>query len=241
MNLTEATKSILITTKQRLENDIETFQLFVNARTDDGKTPLHYASFRGNIEIIQLLISHYGDSSVITDLGMNMIHFACQGNQPSSLVYFKIKEMLSLQLGDKNANTPLHIAVKNGSEQALIFLLQWNINPNIQNNEGKTPLHSAVINHKVRIVKKLLQNGANKNIKDYANKTPVQYAKDYQDVTKIFKELNICQILFYKPPIVKNKYNGVKSVFFILIHLFVSIFTFIVILPCIFLIIIFSI
>lgn len=240
LNLPKATIAILINTKKRLINDIETFKSFVNGKTTDNKTPLHYASFRGNIEIIKLLISNYADASAKTSSGLNMMHFACQGNQTSSLVYFKMKARLNVHFGDMNDNTPLHIAVINASEQALIYLLQWNANPNIQNKDGQTPLHCAVINHKVRLIKKLLQNGADKGIKDYKNKTPVQYAIDlnHQDIVAIFKDLNIFEVLFYKPPILKHKYNGINAAFFLCLHLFISICTYIIILPRIFILLI---
>ena len=60
---------------------------WINQKTEeDGFTALHFASFRGNIQIIQLLIEHQADIYLLNGHGLSMIHVAAQGDQAISLV-----------------------------------------------------------------------------------------------------------------------------------------------------------
>lgn len=50
---------------------------WVNAQTlDDGFSALHYASFRGNIVLIKLLIKNGANISAKNKFGINMLHVA---------------------------------------------------------------------------------------------------------------------------------------------------------------------
>jgi palmitoyltransferase ZDHHC13/17 len=60
---------------------------WVNARTTkEGFTALHFASFRGNIRIIRLLIGVGANINVRNNYGINLMHIAAQGDQTHSLV-----------------------------------------------------------------------------------------------------------------------------------------------------------
>lgn len=52
-------------------------KLWVNHRTEeDGFTALHFASFRGNINIINLLLDHGADMNIRNNFGINVLHVA---------------------------------------------------------------------------------------------------------------------------------------------------------------------
>jgi len=54
---------------------------WINYRTDDdGFTALHFASFRGNVTLINLLLSHGADMNVKNNFGINVMHVAAQGD-----------------------------------------------------------------------------------------------------------------------------------------------------------------
>jgi ankyrin repeat protein len=54
---------------------------WVNKKTnDEGFTALHFASFRGNIVLVRLLIEQHADISVRNKFGINMLHVAAQGD-----------------------------------------------------------------------------------------------------------------------------------------------------------------
>jgi ankyrin repeat protein len=121
---------------------------YVNKQSDHGLRPLHYASFRGNINAIEKLISYGANVDLLTRKGLGVMHLASQADQPCSLVYFVEKFQIKLDNKDKFGSTPLHWACYTGSENVVIYLLyryQNYLDINSQDNEGLTPLHLAVM------------------------------------------------------------------------------------------------
>ena len=177
LDKTEIIKCIIEKTKIRLELNNEElnseekkenekiFKDFINAKTDgDNQTALHYASFRGNMTIIKLLIENFADINALTTTGYNMIHKAAMGNKPSAIIYFNKKYNMNIGDTDDNEMNALHLAVRNSMENSVIFLLSLGLDPNLKDKDGNTPLHYAVKKGQSRIIKKLLQRGADRNI-----------------------------------------------------------------------------
>ena len=54
--------------------------LNAHSRGDDGFTPLHFASFHGNMALIRLLVQHAADVNAKNRQGINMLHVAAQGD-----------------------------------------------------------------------------------------------------------------------------------------------------------------
>ena len=221
-----------ISTEDKSKNE-KIFKDFINAKTDgDNQTALHYASFRGNIELIKLLISNYAEINALTNTGYNMIHKAAMGNKPSAIVYFNKKYNMNLEDTDENKMNALHLAVRNNMENSVIFLLSLGLDPNIRDKDGCTALHYAVRKGQARIIKKLLQRGADKNLTDYKGKTPVTIAKNKDEIKEIFRKKGVCEKLFFKPDISKKTLCSNKNmILFIVMHIIIIIFVFFLILP----------
>ena len=61
------------------ENDA--FKIWINSRTkDDEFSPLHFASFSGNLDAIDTLVHHYADIHQRTRTKMTMMHVAAQSD-----------------------------------------------------------------------------------------------------------------------------------------------------------------
>lgn len=133
---------------------VEILKVWVNAKNNQGFTVLHYASYKGNIEVIKMLIENKANVEEVNNRGLNMLHLAAQGDQPPSLVYFKEKFMMNITSLDEMGSTPLHWACYSSSERALEFILSWDVNTNQPDKEGLTPLHlavsSGIIHNKIR-------------------------------------------------------------------------------------------
>jgi palmitoyltransferase len=114
-------------------------------QTEQGYTALHYASYRGNIDITKLLIECGANIDITNKRGLNVLHMSAQGNQPSSLVYFKEHYNYDLYSCDDMGSTALHWACYTGSDNAVVFLLSWNPKLNMQDKEGYTALHLSVM------------------------------------------------------------------------------------------------
>ena len=244
---TNVVETIIEQTKKRLKlspefslseeeksQNLEIFKNFINAKTQiDNQTALHYASFRGNIKIIKLLIENYAEINVISSNGYNMIHKAAQGNKPSAIIYFNKKYGMSLDATDENLMNALHLASANGMDNSVIYLLSLGLDPNIKDKFGYTALHYAVKKNHTRIIKKLLQRGADRNIEEYkTKKTPVMLAKNKPEILEIFRKKGVCEQLFFRPDISqKTPCSNKNMIFFISLHLIIISLIFFIIVP----------
>ena len=237
--LIEQTKIRLGLTNSSLLNEEEKkskeqiFLNFINAKTEkDSLTALHFASFRGNIKAIKLLINNGAEINALTVNGLNMIHKAAQGDKPSAIVYFYKKYNMDLEATDENQDNALHLAVKSRMQNSVIYLLALGINPNAKDKNGFTALHYAVKMENIRIIKKLLQKGASNLIREHKkNKLPQEMSKK-PEIQEIFRKKGICEKLFFKPDIEeKTFFSNINMLLFIILHVFIIFSSFFILLP----------
>jgi len=181
---------------------------WVNSKTDEGFTPIHFASFKGNMEIIKLLESHGADFAIKNNQGLSVIHIAAQGDQPVSLAYFREKG-LSIIERDEKGSTPLHWAAFLGMENSTNFLTSWRCPVNETDLEsGFTSLHLAVLSGNAKVVRRILTKGADKNIKDKDGRTPLDIAKEneYKNITQLLQGRGwFVELLNIKPALQKKR------------------------------------
>jgi len=239
LNLGDVVIIIFEEMKKREIDDI-TVRQFVNKMSKNSLTALHLAAYRGNIEMINFLINKGADIYCKNEKGLNVLHIAAQGDQPSSLILFRERYEMDLEELDEMGNTPLHWASYMGSECFINLLLSYrNLNVNIQECQGLTPLHLAVMSEKIKIIKKLIHYGAVKNIKDYKNRTVYALAveKNKNTIAEMLKNENISSINY--PQLLNNPgYAGSTKTksnqfiyIFIILHAVCELITFFLILP----------
>ena len=206
----------------------EDFRQLINKKNSKGVVALHYASFQGNVDIIKYLINYGADINVLTKRDLNIIHYAAQGNQPNSLVYFYLfhKDKINLENVDKGGSTPLHWASYSSSVEFALYLINYGVDINKKDKNGNTPLHLAVIKNSYKMVQKLLQKGAINNIKNLENKTPKDIAlkNKFKNIYELLKESEQCQFCNIKAPIQKekkSKKNILIAFFFQIISAFI--------------------
>ena len=134
----------------------------VNAKDNDGWTPLQHAAKRGNVEIIKLLLEKGADVNAKSNDGVTALMSAAKRG------YMEIIKLLLEKGADVNANfkgngTALSLAAEAGQTNAVGFLLDKNANINATNWDGDTALMTAVEHGKIEVVKLLLARGADVN------------------------------------------------------------------------------
>ena len=218
------------------KNNSEKLKDFINEANDQGVTPLHYASFRGDVQIIQLLIENGGDMTKTTKRKLNVIHYCAQGNKPNALMYFYLKmkeneneknQYKLIKDKDGGGSTPLHWAVYSIAEDLLLYLINLDIFDseedrkefiNEVDKEGYSALHLSVSSKSSRIAMKLLQNGADPKVVDKKGETPLQLAinKKQHDIIHILRNSQECQFCNVKAPVkqIKKSSNNIICVFF---------------------------
>ena len=127
------------------EESPEVLKKWINISTKEGNTPLLYACFRGNVDLIIKLLENQADYTASNCQGLNCLHVSAQANKPQSLIYMLERFGLDINTRDSVNSTPLHWACYTGSQDAVNFVLAQNAEINLQDKEGYTPLHLAVI------------------------------------------------------------------------------------------------
>ncbi|MCL2764345.1 MAG: ankyrin repeat domain-containing protein [Treponema sp.] len=186
------------------------------ALTDsEGRTALHLASIKGNLEAAKDVLSVLPSSSVSINLkdnsGNNALDYAL--SNPGSKSHIEIAEQLILSGSNSeyhifsyfgpavrtaNYNTrrneglaPIHYAVMGNYTGLIEFLLERNIDVNIKSTSGATALHEAVRKGNINIIKMLLENDADVNARDAKGNTPLHTgipASVHKEVVILFLE-----------------------------------------------------
>jgi cytohesin len=146
----------------------------VNARENDGSTPLKLAVAGRNLAIVRLLLENKANPNV----SPNPLFTAAQ--HPSG-------EMVKLLLAygadpngefalkiSKDPDIPLLAAVQIGAQDSAFALLDAKADPNLTNQSGATPLHLAL--GQEAVFKRLIKEGAAVNVRDRSGETPLHYA-----------------------------------------------------------------
>ena len=176
---------------------------FINEKNDGGLTALHYTAFKGNLELSKILIKNGASVDAITNLGKNIIHLSSEGNQPSLMIYFLIKEKLDIYTRDENGSSPLHWACFSGAKDSIKFLIGLNADIDAQDKEKLTPLHLAAFYNREEIIIQLLQNGADKNAKTTRGELPIDIArkKNYKSIINILEDKDYNPLCSLKTPL----------------------------------------
>jgi len=169
----------------------------VEARDDDGWTPLHWAANqhgslplnplddeKDETEIVRLLLGMGADANARTTREKEfMSHFGPLPEEPGqtplhlAASHIELAPLLVASGADVNAKdslgqTPLHKAVRVRNIEGVEFLLTHGADINAQDNQGKTALHIAAPFHQTELTLILLANGADATLKDGSGETP---------------------------------------------------------------------
>lgn len=113
----------------------------------NGFYPIHIASSEGHIDIIQEILQQCPDSwELLNQRGENILHVAAKSGKAKAfsdmLKMPEIKELINE--GDKNGNTPLHLATICGHPKIASTLTRdERVNLNVENNERLTAMDIA--------------------------------------------------------------------------------------------------
>jgi ankyrin repeat protein len=174
----------------------------VNAKANDGTTPLHLACQRGNEQAVELLLaSNEIDEAITDENGDTPLHEACSSGETNIvnkiLTKLKAGESVNLLLPNDKQLMPLHIACREGYVEIVKLLLKEGFHQKkdlveAKDNERSTPLHLACENGREGnddIVKTLLLNNADIFAEMEGGLTPMHIAAKYGHV-KVMDMLN---------------------------------------------------
>ena len=142
----------------------------VNAKDKHGGTPLHRAAYKGQKEIIELLITKGANvkhSSHGTPLDWAMM-------EGGRLFVRFLREHGGKTVGELKAEADRIIgAAKDGDVEAVKQAIADRVDVNAKDSGGSTPLHSAAYSGEAEVSELLIAEGAKVNVMDTLGKTPL--------------------------------------------------------------------
>jgi ankyrin repeat protein len=114
----------------------------VEAKSNYGQTPLHWASERNYIERAKLLLERGADLEAKDNDGWTPLHLASANN------YIELAKLLldagaDVKAKDNDGWTPLYVASARNHIEIAKFLLERGADVRAKDNTGETPLHGA--------------------------------------------------------------------------------------------------
>ena len=155
----------------------------VNATNKQNETPLMWASFNGNVDAMNVLISA-GANQAIQDVdGDTYLHYAVHGNGSKEVLQAVIDLGADVNATNKQNTTALMVASSKGNEDAMNVLISAGANHTIQDAVGMTWLHYAVHgNCSKEVLQAVIDLGADVNATNNSNITPLMLASRKSNV-----------------------------------------------------------
>jgi len=149
----------------------------INVQDELDFTPLHLASSKGHIEIVEFLLNHGADMELEIFDGETPLMLAAQHARHRQ--YETIKTLLEhgakVNHKDENGRTALHNAAMHRGKEVINLLISYGADVNARNKYQSTPLHQAAMLNNIEAAKALVEHGADifaKNFHDYSKPRP---------------------------------------------------------------------
>ena len=130
------------------------------ADTNSGKTPLHSASAKGHLVVVQCLLDAGADKEKAAD-GATPLHVAALVGH-HAVVQCLLDAGADKEKADSDGFTPLHLAALLGHQGVVQCLLDAGADKEKADSNGFTPLHLAALLGRQRVAQCLLDAGADK-------------------------------------------------------------------------------
>ena len=157
-----------------------------------GDTPLLYASYIGNPQIVSALLDANCNIRAKDDIdGAMAIHIAAANgnNEVISLLLNKDKTLIN-EADNNGEDTALHWAIMKNFDSTIELLLNQGANPTQKNSSAQTPLHYAAIYGNMNTVVILVEKyNVDKNLKDNDGYTAADWANE-NEYNEIFSYLS---------------------------------------------------
>lgn len=151
-----------------------------DSRDHNGCTPLSWAAYNGLEDHVEALLKRPDvDANSVDEDGKTPLHYAWQ----QTAQYFLDRKDVLVDVKDKEGRTPLADAVRKGSTDTVLCLLDARdrglieLDINSTDNAGRTPLFHATRPSRDALVTMLVIAGASVDVKDHEGKTPLDIAK----------------------------------------------------------------
>jgi ankyrin repeat protein len=153
----------------------------INAKDNQGNSPIHGAIENNEIHILRLLIEKGADINAKNNLGQSPLHLAVE------LDNFNCAQVLILSRVDINAQnnlgqSPLHLAVELENFNYVQVLILNRANINALDANRNSPIHIAIKNGNIEIMEYLIISRADLTIRNADGLTPFEIALQNENI-----------------------------------------------------------
>ncbi|WWC97125.1 hypothetical protein V866_004003 [Kwoniella sp. B9012] len=114
----------------------------VNSKDEDGRTPLHWASTTGNLNVLQLILSYHPDLESRDSMGWTALIIASASNQVE-VVRELLEAGAQVDAMNEKGQTALHYAASKGNVSIGRLLISRGADINAKDRASQFPLHRA--------------------------------------------------------------------------------------------------
>ncbi|XP_047050043.1 ankyrin repeat, PH and SEC7 domain containing protein secG-like [Lolium rigidum] len=167
---------------------VEESGLDVNTLSKTGATPMDYAAFAGNVQVMRYLIDHGADPAIADQRGTTPLHSAAEEGHCEAVRLLLSKGVPVDPVDHQGA--PLHLAIAKDRPEVVKLLLEHGADPNKVVNQILSPLVMSVFGKSLRCMKILIEAGADLNARGKSGPTPLTQAVDdgFTDFIKLLLE-----------------------------------------------------
>jgi len=174
----------------------------INLKDDNGRTPLHHASYYAKLDVVQYLLSNGANIQAIDNEGISPLHLVADcwhfsENQLRETTCINMTKLLLSHKAKTNYRSkfswlPLHVAIFRGNTK-LIPLLAKGVNIKLRTDRNMTLLHLAVAGNNLLTVKKVCNLKVDQNARDNEGWTALHMAarKNYINIAKVLVACNV--------------------------------------------------
>ncbi|KAK6747542.1 hypothetical protein RB195_000627 [Necator americanus] len=201
-----ATNVLLYLLELYRQHELETEILctdVVNQHDHNQITPMHLVCYNGYMEMVTLLREYGARIDIMNEDEEIPLHLAAATGQTACVRQLLEWDKRLVMHRDENANTPLHIAAREGHEVTTKVLIDAGSDVQAKNSREETALDCAVAAGQLDTVTVLLHNGAvieNKGDERYSTPLHLAAAKGYDAIVRL--------LLNYRATIDRRDENG---------------------------------
>ena len=147
-----------------------------NAQNSDGRTVLISAAARGELDVVNVLLSRGVDVNIKDNRGYTALAHALEARYPEVDEALLNRPEIDPNVGGLLDRPILLAYVWRDNKKATERLLALGANVNLRDKDGDTALHGAAETGNVEIMRMLLDKGADPNAKNKQGGTPLMWA-----------------------------------------------------------------
>ncbi len=161
----------------------------VNTSTNEGITPLMYATQGGYLSIVKILIFNGADVNAVPKDGTTSLISAAQNNHENIAEYLILNDA-SINAIDLSYRSALWYAIAYNNLILSDMLIFYGADFEQKDTQGNTPLIISVTNSDYEIIELLINKGANVNATDNEGFSPLMLASQIGDISLVELLLN---------------------------------------------------